>query len=116
LIGLLMREFRGVLIAMPAYAAVYLPYAGIKAAMVMGEGRAPDTLWSSPLFTVFAIAQKLGAHTAGREGGGAQPTSPRPIITCAPCVCVQRLPGTTSQSCAWRCAWGRRSGTSASPG
>jgi hypothetical protein len=61
LIGVLVREYRGIMYLMPVYGAVFLGYAGCKVGYMVGRGATQDQLWDYGLFVFFSIVQKIGA-------------------------------------------------------
>ena len=61
LLGVLIGEFKGMLIAIPAYLVVYIAYAAVKIAGYTSNGSNQDALWNSGLFVFFSIVQKLAS-------------------------------------------------------
>lgn len=61
LLGVLISEFKTMLIAIPAYLVVYIAYAAVKIATYASNGSNQDALWNSGLFIFFSIIQKLAS-------------------------------------------------------
>lgn len=61
LVGVLVQEFRGLLVGLGAYAVVYASYAAVKLSLLHDQHKTEDDMWSMPLFQAFSILQKLCA-------------------------------------------------------
>lgn len=61
LVGVLVQEFRGLLLGLGAYAVVYTSYAAVKLHLLYDQHKSEDDMWSLPLFQAFSILQKLCA-------------------------------------------------------
>jgi Transmembrane protein 138 len=61
LLGVLISEFKGMLIAIPSYLVVYIAYAAVKIATYTSNGSNQDALWNSGLFVFFSIVQKIAS-------------------------------------------------------
>lgn len=61
LVGVLLKEFRTLLIAIPVYAAIYIIYAGVKIALLLQNAESQDALWGFGSFIFFSILQKVAA-------------------------------------------------------
>lgn len=61
LLGVLITEFKGMLVAIPSYLVVYLAYAAVKISLYAGNGSNQDALWNSGLFVFFSIVQKVAS-------------------------------------------------------
>lgn len=61
LIGVLVKEFRGILWAVPTYAVVYIGYAACKIVLLIRDNKSPVQLWDSSAFIVLSIVQKFVA-------------------------------------------------------
>lgn len=98
LIGVLVKEFRGILWAVPTYAVVYIGYAACKIVLLIRDNKSPVQLWDSSAFIVLSIVQKFGACgrrtavVAGPRLAGGRVASRRPFTAPArpPLACTHR--------------------------